>query len=152
MMTHVAVHISMTLIKVVAINEEGNSMELQFQITLEWKENIATFRKLKKRTFLNALSEDDIKSLWLPLVVYTNTDQQKTTRLGMEWEWTTNVQVKREGRFERSGYDEMEEIELFKGAENSLVMKQTYTHKFQCVFHLEKYPFDTQVFNHKKRL
>ena len=37
MMTHVAVHISMTLIKVVAINEEGNSMELQFQITLEWK-------------------------------------------------------------------------------------------------------------------
>ena len=152
MMTHVAVHISMTLIKVVAINEEGNSMELQFQITLEWKENIATFRKLKKRTFLNALSEDDIKSLWLPLVVYTNTDQQKTTRLGMEWEWTTNVQVKREGRFERSGYDEMEEIELFKGAENSLVMKQTYTHKFQCVFQLEKYPFDTQVFNHKKRL
>ena len=143
--TRVAVHVSMTLIKVVAINEEGNSMELQFQITLEWKENRVTFQNLKKRTFLNALSEEDIKSLWLPLIVYTNTDQQETTRLGMEWEWTTNVLVKREGAFERSGYGEVEEIEFFKGSENILVLEQTYTHKFQCVFQLKKYPFDTQV-------
>ena len=125
-------------------------MELQFQITLEWKENRATFRNLKKRTLLNALSEDDIKSIWLPLIVYTNTDQQQTTRLGMEWEWSTNVQIKREGAFERSGYDEVEEIEIFKGAENSLIMEQTYTHNFQCVFQLKKYPFDTQVLNKKK--
>ena len=36
-------------------------------------------------------------------------------------------------------------MEIFKGAENSLVMVQSYTHKFQCVYQLEKYPFDTQV-------
>ena len=150
--TRVAVHVSMTLIKVVAINEEGNSMELQFQITLEWKENRATFQNLKKRTFLNALSEDDTKSLWLPLVVFTNTDQQETTRLGMEWEWSTNVQVKREGAFERSGYNVLDEIEFFKGSENILVLEQTYTHKFQCVFQLKKYPFDTQVLIHKRKI
>ena len=85
--------------------------------------------------------------MWLPIVVYDNTDQKEVSRLGMEWEWSTNVQVKREGAFERSGYDVLDEIEIFKGSENSLVMEQTYTHNFQCVFQLAKYPFDTQVFS-----
>ena len=143
--TRVAVHVSMTLIKVVAINEEGNSMELQFQITLEWKENRATYHNLKKESYLNALSSEDINKLWLPLVVYTNTDQQETTRLGVDWEWSTKVVVKREGSFERSGYEVIDEIEIFNGKENSLSMVQSYTHEFQCVYQLENYPFDTQV-------
>ena len=41
--------------------------------------------------------------------------------------------------------DNIDEAELFKGAENSLIMDQTYTHDFQCVFKLHKYPFDSQV-------
>ena len=78
-------------------------------------------------------------------MIYTNTDQQKTTRLGVEWEWSTDVNVKREGNFTRSDYNTLEEIELFKGEENSLIMTQSYTHEFQCVYQLERYPFDTQV-------
>ena len=53
--------------------------------------------------------------------------------------------VKREGHFERSEYDILDEIEIFKGDENSLSMTQSYTHEFQCVYRLENYPFDTQV-------
>ena len=83
--------------------------------------------------------------LWLPLVIYTNTDQQETTRLGVDWEWTTDVWVKREGNFIRSDLDVLDEIEVFKGEENSLVMTQSYTHEFQCVYELERYPFDTQA-------
>ena len=143
--TRVAVHVSMTLIKVVAINEEGNSMELQFQITLEWKENRATYHNLKSESYLNALSKDEINSLWLPLVVYLNTDQQETTRLGENWEWSTYVNVKREGNFTRSGDEMLDETYLFKGDENSLIMTQSYTHDFQCVYQLQRYPFDTQV-------
>ena len=141
----VPINISLELLKVVAIDEEDHSIELQFQITLEWKENRATYHNLKKKTNLNALSSDDINRLWLPLVVYTNTDQQETTRLGVDWEWSTKVVVKREGSFKRSGYEVLDEIEIFKGDENSLSMVQSYTHEFQCVYQLEKYPFDTQV-------
>ena len=54
--------------------------------------------------------------------------------------------------FERSKHDVLEEVEIFKGAENSVIMEQTYTHKFQCLFQLERYPFDTQVFIHKKNI
>ena len=37
----VPVKISLTLYKVVKIDEEGHSIELQFQIRLQWKENRA---------------------------------------------------------------------------------------------------------------
>ena len=40
--------------------------------------------------------------------------------------------------------EETYEGEIFKGSENRLIMTQTYTHKFQCVYNLAKYPFDKQ--------
>ena len=47
--------------------------------------------------------------------------------------------------FSRSGVEEVDEREIFKGSENTLTMRQTYTHKFQCSYELGKYPFDRQT-------
>ena len=93
----------------------------------------------------NLLRQDEVRMLWLPLVIYWNTDQDETTRLGMEWEWKTEILVEREGNVSRNSMSEIDEAEVFQGAENSLRMEQTYTHSFQCVFKLAQYPFDTQV-------
>ena len=81
---------------------------------------------------LNTLTRNDIEMLWLPLIVYTNTDQKKTTRLGEygNGEWETGVSVKKEGRFTRSGVEQVDEAEIFEGDENTLMMTQTYTHEF----------------------
>ena len=49
------------------------------------------------------------------------------------------------GNFTLSEQDVVDETYLFKGSQNSLVMTQSYTHDFQCVYQLERYPFDTQV-------
>ena len=63
----------------------------------------------------------------------------------MDWEWNTIVTVTREGDFMRSGIEDVEEVEIFEGAENRLNMDQTYTWEFQCKYLLQRYPFDTQV-------
>ena len=55
------------------------------------------------------------------------------------------VTVTREGNFIRSGIDEVDEAEIFEGAENRLSMNQTFTWEFQCKYKLQRYPFDTQV-------
>merc|ERR1712051_758522 len=112
------VNISITLMKVVEIEEVDHSIHLQFQISLQWKENRVQYQNLKKETSLNALTDDDIKTIWLPLIVYDNTDQKKVTRLGMDWEWATRVTVTREGNFTRSSWEEVDESEIFEGAEN----------------------------------
>ena len=79
------------------------------------------------------------------MIIYQNTDQKESTRLGVEWEWKTRVMITREGNFIRSGADKVDEAEIFDGADNNLTMFQTYTHEFQCQCQLQAYPFDTQV-------
>ena len=138
---------SIDLLKLVHIDEADYSIEIQFEITLKWKEKRAMYFNLKRRDSLNALSQKDIDTLWLPKVIYENTDQKETTRLGSNWEWDTRVVVRREQENGRmSGPESVDETEIFSGFENSLVMNQTYTHSFQCNFEFPKYPFDTQVY------
>ena len=131
--------------KVVEIEETDHSIHLQFGINLQWKENRVKYQNLKGETSLNALTDDDIGKLWLPLVIYENTDQKESTRLGENWEWVTRVSVVKKGNFTRSGLDQVDEAEIFEGAENTLTMTQTYTWEFQCQYKLQQYPFDTQV-------
>ena len=100
----------------------------------------------KRRAALNALTQDDIHKLWLPEVIYENTDQKESTRLGDIWEWKTKVVVKREEENGvMSGLEFVDETEVFSGSLNSLVMNQTYTHNFQCFYKFTQYPFDTRV-------
>ena len=139
------VNISITLMKVVEIEERAHSIHLQFEINMQWTENRVTYQNLKDKISLNALTEIDIKRIWLPRIIYTNTDQKVKTRLGMEWEWSTGVSVIKEGQFNRSGIEEVDEAEIFEGKENTLIMPQTYTHQFQCKYKLQLYPFDVQV-------
>ena len=143
------VNISLSLMKVVEIEEVDHSIHLQIQISMQWKENRVSYHNLKQKTSLNALSEHDVNKLWLPLVVFDNTDQKETTRLGEHGngEWITRVTVTREGEFTRNGVDSVDEAEIFEGAENRLTMNQTYTHQFHCHYFLQLYPFDSQAKN-----
>ena len=97
----VDVNVSMTLLKIVDINEVEHSIDFQFDIILQWNDHRLSFNNLKNQEYLNSLTDDDIQSIWLPLVVYDNTDQKETSRLGVAWEWSTSVSVAREGYFER---------------------------------------------------
>ena len=139
------VGVSLTLMKVVEIEERDHSVHLQFEINLQWRENRVKYQNLKEETSLNALNMEDVRNIWLPRIIYANTDQKESTRVGMDWEWATGVSVQREGEFTRSGKNEVDEAEIFEGAENILIMTQTYTHQFQCKYQLQQYPFDTQV-------
>ena len=96
----VKVSIAINLMKVVEIEETDHSIQLQFGIRLMWKENRVRYRNLKKETSLNDLSGGDFTAHWFPLIVYDNTDQKETTRLGMDWEWNTMVKVTRGGHYE----------------------------------------------------
>ena len=138
------VFVGIRILKVVDIDEENSFIEIQFRITLKWKEMRASYYNLKKDAFLNVLSEKNLGQLWLPEMVYENTDQKDSTRI-KDWEWKTTVVVIKEGNFSRGGPSMVNEVEIFEGRENNISMRQTYTRKFQCVMELARYPFDVQV-------
>ena len=141
----VNMYVSIELSKVVDIDEVDYSVEMQISITLRWTENRAKYQNLKKDRSLNALTQEDLQLLWLPEMIYENTDQKESTRLGENWEWKTNVVVERNTSGTPAGLEVADETQLFLGGENNLTMFQTYTHEFQCIFDLKKYPFDTQT-------
>jgi hypothetical protein len=143
----VQVTISIVLMQIVNILESDDKIEIQFEIVLKWKENKRVkYHNLKDNIALNVLTDENLDDMWLPLVIYDNTDQKEETRLGMPWEWGTSVTINREEESpERSGLDIPDEIEVFQGEKNTLTMNQTYTWKFQCEYDLHLYPFDTQV-------
>ena len=57
----------------------------------------------------------------------------------------TSITVFREGNCTSSENHILDEIDFFKGEENSILMNQTYTKNFHCFYRFEFYPFDTQV-------
>ena len=97
----VGIDVSIKLLKMMGIDERENTIDLQFEITMEWKDHRITYSNLKKDSFLNALTDADKESIWLPVLIYANTDQKETTRLGWVNEWTTSVVVSRDGNFTR---------------------------------------------------
>ena len=139
----VPVHISINLLNVVSMEEVQHKIDFKFSIILEWKDNRVRYQNLKEETSLNALTQQDIYRLWLPYVVYANTDMQEAVQL--EEGLDTAIVVTREGDFTRSGTEVIDETEIFEGKDNELAMYQTYTKSFQCLYNLQKYPFDTQV-------
>ena len=130
-------------VKVVSMemDEVQHYITFQFKITLTWRDQRVSFYNLKHDKSLNALNSNETNQIWLPLLFYVNTDDKDTTRLGLDWEeWFTSVEVKREGDFTRSGFDQVDEAEVFAGSENSLRMEQVYKRKFQCQYVLDRYP------------
>ena len=139
------VRVSLTLLKVIAVTEEDQSISFKFTISLTWRENRVMFHNLKKDQTYNLLREEEFRMLWLPRIIYWNTDQVETTRLGEPWEWATEVWVQREGNGTKDSVTDIDEAEVFQGSENSLRMEQTYSHTFQNDIDLFRYPFDKQV-------
>ena len=140
------VEISIMLLKIVSMNEVQNTINFQFGISLQWKENRATYYNLKDETSLNALTDAEISTLWLPYVVYANTDMKEAVELKFGGNnWRTILTIIREGNFTSSNVEVLDEIEIFAGAENRLTLSQTYTKSFQCIYNLKSYPFDTQA-------
>ena len=68
---------------------------------------------LKFKSSLNALTDEEISQLWLPYVIYDNTDLKEVVQL--EEGTKTTVTVTRQGDFTRSGVEVADEIEVFEG-------------------------------------
>ena len=54
---NVNVSVSIDVLKLVDIDEDDYSIEIQFEITLNWKEKRATYHNLKENDNLNALTK-----------------------------------------------------------------------------------------------
>ena len=69
------VKVSLVLLKVIDIDEIEFSFSFKFEILLTWRDNRVTFQNLRNDSTYNLLRQNEVRMLWLPLVIYWNTDQ-----------------------------------------------------------------------------
>ena len=138
----VKVNVSTVLKNVIEISEVNHIIELKFGITLVWYENRVEYHNLKVKEALNILSDTELEALWIPYLIFANTDNEDAVTI---YDARSMVSVTQEGSFFRSGPEVADEIEIFKGEENRITMNQTHSKKFHCTYLLHYFPFDTQV-------
>ena len=83
----------------------------------------------------NFLSPDEINNLWIPKLVYYNTEDRLETMLDEQ----STVTIKQEG-----GYQTLENKRKYKG-ENTIYLSRLYNVEFICIFEMLWYRFDTQI-------
>ena len=88
------------------------------------------------------MDQSESTQLWIPNLIYRNNKNNDDTRSELK---NSKFQIKRQGNFTRSNLDTVDEIEIFTGNDNPIVMLQSYTKGFKCQYNLRVFPFDTQV-------
>ena len=135
------IQISMLILDFLKISEVDHEYDLKFRFIMEWYDYRLKFHNLKKRRSANALTIEEIQEIWIPTLVFSNTQNNEVTK-GTD---DAEITVMREGNYTASKIDVIEEVNIFRGNENKLTFEMTYTKTFKCEYQLSMYPFDTQT-------
>ena len=132
--------VTIALLDISAIREAANEIDIKLALHLSWVESRALYHNLKTKLAMNTLNKDEASKLWVPNLIYRNNKENDDTRSEK-----SRLKISREGISSRSGVDVVDEIEVFQGSENPVILMQAYTKVFKCEYHLATFPFDTQV-------
>jgi len=65
--------------RVLEINEVGSYIALQFELSLEWRDPRLKFVNLKTDSDLNTLNAKEKNKIWVPEIIFLNTEKLDTT-------------------------------------------------------------------------
>ena len=101
----VKVNVSTSLMNILAISEFDHTIILKLAITLKWYENRVLYHNLKMKEALNTLSDMEAASIWIPYIIFKNTDNDEAITI----DTMTSVSITRGGEFTRSGAEVADE-------------------------------------------
>ena len=137
----VSVKISMDIKKILKIEEVNHVFSVKFRLVMEWYDHRLNYYNLKEQRSSNSLSLKEVEKLWIPYIVFENSENSEATKSDPDSE----VLITREGGFTSSGEEVIEERNIFLGSKNRITFQQVFTKEFECEYQLQLYPFDTQV-------
>lgn len=73
--------VAVEITRVLSINEVKQSVSVQFKLRLSWKDPRLAFRNLNKKTNLNTIHLTEYKKVWIPVVVFYNTEDRDKSKV-----------------------------------------------------------------------
>ena len=86
------------------------------------------FFNLKEDTGLNALSPAEKQDIWVPELVFPNTEN----RLGTLVDDDSSITVVKKGNYTRSDISDVENRQFYTGEENQITLSRFYNIRFLC--------------------
>ena len=136
------VYIMLAIQNVYAIHELESDYTVRVQVSLLWFDSRITFKNLKPGITENLLDKHDIEKIWLPEVVFANSNDKQRVKAGHGNDWT--MAIGRTGTSKTNSLNDIDEDYLYSGAENKILLLTSTQVKLHCKFNLGMYPFDTQ--------
>ena len=136
----VKINISTDVIDILNINEVEQTFKIKFQLILNWYDFRLVFHNLKESRMANSPSIQEVEKLWIPNIIFENTENNDVTTLDP----LAKVTITKEGFFVSADETVVDELNIFKGSENKITFDKIYTKTLKCIYQLQLYPFDTQ--------
>ena len=108
------------------IQEVSQYIEVKFEVSLQWRDARVLFYNIKPDEEMNTLTMDEQLSLWTPTLVFWNTKQQ----LRSVNDKNTFASIRQEGNGSVIEKENNEDIMVFQGSENSILLSRVYSTKF----------------------
>ena len=123
------------------VKELHMTFSSKLTLMLEWHDERILFSNLKKEDLTNLVGYDKASNIWIPPLIFNNTQENKMVVLDK----TASLFVNKRGEPEMAALSLINEDYFYKGSDNILSYWIDYKLTYSCVFRLERYPFDTQT-------
>ena len=134
------VNVTLNLLSILEIREVDNRIDLQFGMQLTWHDKRLSMQNLKHDKNLNTLTEAQRGEIWIPELVFHNTQSKLKSLVDQE----SFVTISRIGDYVKSDKSQLQNAYVFEGNENPLTIARVYDITFICEFNVRIFPFDTQ--------
>ncbi|XP_069995299.1 uncharacterized protein [Penaeus vannamei] len=129
------------VVTLTSINTVNMEFTADFILQMRWYDARLFFENLKDETDLNALTQMEKKSIWVPTLSFKSARGNRRSLLDEE----TKVYVLKRGQPIPADMTFVHEIEVYNGRTAQLLLERKYHVLYGCTFELQMYPFDTQI-------
>ena len=123
------------------IKEIEQILQLKFNLRMTWVDARLDFYNIKLKETMNVISRDELNKIWLPQIIFDNTEEGQITINDDKVSATIN----RTGQGTGSDTSISEDIDIYRGSENSITLSRLYNIDFFCDYDMRWYPFDAQT-------
>ena len=123
------------------IKEIQQILQLKFSLRMTWVDARLEFYNIKLDETMNVISIKEMNRIWLPVIIFHNTERGQRAIIDEE----SFATISRTGQGTGSDSSISEDIDIYKGSENSISMSRLYNIEFFCDYDMRWYPFDSQT-------
>ena len=136
----IVIDVSADIISILDIDEISSIFQVQFFLHFTWYDSRLIYYNLKTDTGLNTLSPEEKQQLWIPVLIFDNTENKLSTVVDED----SIITVSKQGNYTLSTMEDVENRQFFQGDENSITLSRFYNIRFICNYEMQWYPFDVQ--------